>query len=99
MAIQKEIELENGMVLNYHRITSLNKITNRSIIIEVNSYINELQREKEKLWYDDERERAKPMNVIVEATYIELPYEEEFDIKDAYEYLKNTEDFKNCKNV
>lgn len=47
MALKKEIELENGVVLNYHRISSLNKITNISNIIEVNSYVSESQRDKE----------------------------------------------------
>ena len=28
MALKKEIELDNGIILNYHRITSINKITN-----------------------------------------------------------------------
>ena len=28
MALQKEVELDNGVIVNYHRITSLNKITN-----------------------------------------------------------------------
>ena len=48
MALQKEIELENGVTLNYHRITSLNKITNISNNIEISSYTNEKQRLKEK---------------------------------------------------
>ena len=48
MALKKEIELENGIILNYHRITSLNKVTNIMNRIEVNSYISESQRDKEK---------------------------------------------------
>ena len=47
MALKKEIELENGITTNYHRIVSINKITNNCNIIEVASYTSEKQREKE----------------------------------------------------
>ena len=33
MGLKKQIELDNGIVTNYHRIVSINKITNNSIII------------------------------------------------------------------
>lgn len=109
MALQKEIELENGIILNYHRITSLNKITNISNNIEVNSYISESQREKEKryqqlqkklasgeeLTQEEQEELNKGINVLVEADYINIPYNEEMTIQDAYEYLKTTEKYKN----
>ena len=108
MALQKEIELENGIILNYHRITSLNKITNISNNIEVNSYISESQREKEKryqqlqkksasgeeLTQEEQEELNKGINVLVEADYINIPYNEEMTIQDAYEYLKTTEKYK-----
>lgn len=48
MALQKQVELDNGVTLNYHRITTLNKITNMNNIIEVSSYTNEKQRDIEK---------------------------------------------------
>ena len=38
MAIIKNIELENGVVVNYHRVVSVDNITNISSIIEVASY-------------------------------------------------------------
>ena len=41
MALLKEIELENGIKVNYHRITSVNEITNNNSIIEVSSYFCE----------------------------------------------------------
>lgn len=109
MALKKEIELENGIILNYHRITSLNKITNISNIIEVNSYISESQREKEKryqqlqkkslsgeeLTQEEQEELNKGINVLVEADYLNIPYNEAMTIQDAYEYLKTTEKYKN----
>ena len=48
MALKKEIELNNGIVLNYHRIVSINKITNHSTIIEIASYTSEEKRNIEK---------------------------------------------------
>ena len=48
MALKKEMILENGIILNYHRVVSVNNITNQQSVIEVASYINEAQREKEK---------------------------------------------------
>lgn len=78
MALVKEIEKENGVVLNYHRITSLNKITNQNNIIEVNSYINEKQREKEKEYQELQKEYAK---VIEELENPDLTEEEREELE------------------
>ena len=113
MALQKEIELDNGIILNYHRITSLNKLTNISNNIEVNSYISESQREKEKVYQNAQRKNAneeeltpeeqeileKGINVLVQADFISIPYDEKMTIEDAYEYLKTTEKYKDAIDV
>lgn len=113
MALQKEIELENGVVLNYHRIVSLNKITNISNNIEVNSYTSEKQREKEKryqelqkksasgeeLTEEEQQELDRGINVLIEADFIETQYNAEMTIESAYEYLTTTEKYKNAENV
>lgn len=113
MALQKEIELENGIILNYHRITSLNKITNMSNTIEVNSYISESQRDKEKRYQElqkksasgeeltpeEQEELNKGINVLVEADYVTTDYDPNMTIETAYEYLKTTEKYKNAENV
>ena len=113
MAIQKEIELENGIILNYHRITSLNKITNISNNIEVNSYINQSQREKEKqyqqiqlkkvnkeiLTEEEEEIVEKGINVLVQAECINIPYDGDMTIEKAYSYLKNTDKFKESVDI
>jgi hypothetical protein len=110
MALQKEIEMENGVALNYHRITALNKITNQSNLIEVNSYISKAQREKEQRYQelqkksanneemtDEEREELeKGINVLVEADFINTPYDPEMTIQTAYDYLKTKEKYKNA---
>lgn len=59
MALQKEIELNNGIVLNYHRIDSINKITNWTNQIVVASYTSEKQREIEKAYQDLQKKSAE----------------------------------------
>ena len=113
MALQKEIELENGVVLNYHRITSLNKITNFSNNIEVSSYTSVNQRNKEKEYQEvqlknineeqlteEEQELLdKGINVFIETEFIQLPYDEEMTIEDAYDYLLTTDKYKNADEI
>ena len=113
MALQKEIELENGIVLKYHRIESLNKITNISNIIAVNSYISEAQRQKEKeyqrvqmknangeeLSNEEQQLLENGINVLVEADLIQVPYDEDMIIEDAYDYLKTTDKYKDAIDI
>jgi len=98
MALNKEIELDNGIKLNYHRIVSINKITNNSIIIEIGSYISEEKRQEENDYYDSIEENKK-MNVFVHTTYINKEYNEDETIKDLYDYLKTTDVFDGAKDV
>lgn len=112
MALQKEINLENGVILNYHRISSLNKITNIVNNIEVSSYTNEAQREKEREYQEaqiksnqeelTEEEQAlldRGINVYIESDYIQIPYDENMTIEDAYDYLKTLDRYKNSKKI
>lgn len=109
MALKKEIEQENGVVLQYHRIVAINTITNIKSVIEVGSYISETQREKEARYIElqlkqnrteeDEKELEKGINVLVETKYYDMPYSEENSIENAYEYLKTLDDFKNAQDV
>lgn len=98
MAIKKEIELENGIIVNYHRIVSINKITNDCNIIEVASYTSENQREKEKEYYRSIDE-DKQMNVFIETDYIQKEYLENETIEECYEYLKTLDKFKDAIDV
>ena len=113
MALQKEIELENGVVLNYHRITSLNKITNFSNNIEVSSYTSVNQRNKEKeyqqlqlksasgveLTEEEQEQLEQGINVYIEADFIQIPYDEDMTIENAYDYLKTLDKYKNATKV
>ncbi len=91
MAITKEIELSNGVILNYHRVVSVNNITNHASIIEVASYTNKLKRQEEK----NAIENNENMDVLIESEYINIPYDEDLNVISAYNYLKNTEKYKN----
>lgn len=93
MALRKKIELENGIIVNYHRIVSINKITNSTIIIEVGSYISEAKRQEEI------EKQGQEMNIFIETFYLNKDYNENETIKDLYDYLKTTEKFKDAEDV
>lgn len=86
MALYKQIEQKNGLVLAYHRVASVNIITNIHNVIEVQSYISENQREKEK-------QDPSFSNVYVEAIYLNVDYNQNMSVDNAYEYLKQLEMF------
>lgn len=98
MALKKEIELENGIVTNYHRIVSLNSIVNNQNIIEVASYINQNKRKEEKEYYDSDDEN-KSMNVFIDTRYYNTDYDENMSVKTAYNYLKSLDEFKDAEDV
>lgn len=113
MGLKKFIELENGVTLNYHRITSINKITNISNNIEISSYTSKTQREKEKAYQElqmksinneelTEEEKLQldqGINVFIFTDYINVPYNETIDIKDAYDYIKTLDKYKDATDV
>lgn len=98
MALKKEIELENGIILNYHRITSINKITNNCNIIEISSYTSEKQRAKEIEYYKSEDE-DKTMDIFIDTTYVDMEYNENITIEEIYEYLKTLDKFKDAEDI
>lgn len=113
MALSKEIILENGITLNYHRIVSLNVITNINNIIEVASYVNESQREKEQEYQELQKKSAsseeltteeqelldKGINIYIETRYENTEYDETMSVKSAYEYLKTLPEFEGAKDI
>ncbi|MGN1301205.1 MAG: hypothetical protein ACI4U9_01585 [Clostridia bacterium] len=101
MALKKQIELENGITVNYHRIVTINKVTNNTTVIEVASYINETKRQEEidALKQGQETGEAVPMNVFIDTTFLHKEYNETDTIKDLYDYLKTTEKFKDAENI
>ncbi len=98
MALKKEIILDNGIKVSYHRIVSLNKITNKANIIEIASYVSEAKREEEKAYYASQ-EPNKTMNVAINTEYINKEYNENETITEAYDYLKTLEMYNNAEDV
>ena len=92
MALIKEIELENGVKVNYHRIVSVNNITNHVSIIEVASYTSKEKREQEKEAFA----KGKFIDAFKETKFIEKEYEEDLNVVSAYEYLKTLPEFSGC---
>lgn len=94
MAIIKEIVLDNGIAVNYHRVVSVNNITNHESIIEVASYTSKEKRleEKEKLANNEE------MNVFIYTEYQSINYDPMLNVEGAYAYLKTTDKFKHATN-
>ena len=89
MALSKAITLENGITVNYHRVVSINNITNQSSIIEVASYTSEEKRleEKSKLL------NIEPMNVYIRSKYYLKSYNKNLNVDSAYEYIKTLDEF------
>ena len=97
MALKKDITLDNGIVLNYHRVVSVNNVTNQTSIIEVASYINEAQRIKEKEWY--ETNNQEDMNVFINSKCYSLDYDKNLNVDNAYEYLKTLDEYKDAEDI
>ena len=78
MALKKQIELNNGIIVNYHRIVTINKVTNNITIIEVASYTSEEKRQEEVEILKNVQENGEvtPMNVFIDTTYVSKEYSE-----------------------
>lgn len=100
MALQKEIELDNGVITKYHRIVSITKVTNQVNTIEVGSYTSEAKRQEEQHAIEEGQRtgEAVPMDVFINTIYIDKEYNEKETIEDAYKYLKTLDEFKGAKD-
>ena len=100
MALNKKIELENGVTTNYHRIVSINQFINGQTVIELASYTDKDKREEEKNAYKTAQETGQfpEMNVFIDTKFINKDYEEEESIEGAYDYIKGLEEFKGAKD-
>lgn len=95
MALKKRVELSSGVIVNYHRIVSINKITNNSNIIEVASYTSEEKRQEEV----EAIKNKTSMNVFIDTNYFSKGYNENETIQECYDYLKTTDKFKDAEDV
>ena len=98
MALRKKIKNKNDIELSYHRIVSLNKITNQTNILEVASYVDREQRQRELDYYNS-TDPNKYMNVFIDTSFLNCPYDETKTIEEYYNYLKTTDKFKDAEDV
>lgn len=97
MALKKDKVLENGITLTYHRVVSVNNITNMNSTIEVGSYLNKEEREKEREWYASSPKNR--LNVYIATKYYPINYDKDLNVDSAYEYLKTLEDFADAEDI
>ena len=89
MALKKEIVLKNGIPLNYHRVVSVNNITNHASIIEIASYTTEENRKEEQ----NALANNASMDVFISTEYMDVDYTKTLNVDTAYEYLKTLDKF------
>ena len=94
MALLKTIELGSGIVVNYHRIVAITKITNHATILELASYTSKQKREQEMQQFANGEE----ITVYIDTTFMSVPYDEKTTIKDWYAYLKTTDKYSGAKD-
>lgn len=82
----------------YHRIKSLNIITNKKIIIIVSSYTSKEKRLEEIEYNNSDNKDINGIAVYIEYNNYEIPYDENITIKKAYKYLKTLDEFKDAED-
>ena len=94
MALIKSITLDNGITVNYHRVVSVNNITNQASIIEIGSYTSSEKRQEEK----SALENNQPINIFIHSEYLNVPYNSNLNVNSAYAYLKGHKKFENSED-
>lgn len=96
MALSKAIELQNGVTVCYHRIVTLNIVTNVANLIEVCGYTSQAKREEERTAI----EGAERANVYTHTVVFTAPYDQGMTVATAYDWLKaNVPDFADAEDV
>ena len=91
MALLKKIKQRDGVETAYHRILFMQITTNRQISIAVESYVDESARNAAETG-----EISHPYSKI---TTYETDYDENMNIKKAYQFLKKTDVFANSSDI
>lgn len=94
MALLKEIELENGIILNYHRIVTITKVTNHSTILEIAGYTSKEKRNQEI----QQLVSGEDVTPYIDTTFMSVPYDEKSTIKDWYTYLKTIDKYSGAED-
>lgn len=96
MALSKRIGLGNGVAVNYHRVVSVNCITNVQNVVEVASYTSRAKREEERAAIA----AGEEMNVYVDTRFLATPYDQGMTVDSAYEWIKaNRSEFDGAGDV
>ena len=95
MALLKTIELDSGIVLNYHRIVTITKITNHSTVIEIASYTSEDKRNQEV----QQIENGQEITTYIDTSFMSVDYDENATIKNWYDYLKTTDKYLDAEDI
>lgn len=94
MALLKKIELDSGIILNYHRIVTITKVTNHATIIEVAGYTSKEKRELEV----QQLACGDAITAYIDTSFMSVDYDENTTIKDWYAYLKTTEKYSGAED-
>lgn len=95
MALEKQITLPNGVPVSYHRVVSVNIITNLVNLIEVASYTSQAKRDEEKAALA----AGAPMDVFIHTEIHEAAYDQAMTVEAAYGYLKALEAYEGAADV
>lgn len=92
MALKKKIRKPNGLELEYHRIAMVKIDTNQQTTILLHSYLNEEARNHEKA-FDAGEVKDETTLPYIDWQYIPFEYDENMNITNAYEWLKQQPEF------
>lgn len=85
MALSKKINLGNGVITNYHRVVSVNTITNVANIIEIASYTSQVKREEEA----EATANGTDMDVFIHTSFVNAPYDQTMTVEGAYGWVRD----------
>lgn len=95
MGLYKEIQEQNGVITNYHRIVSINIVTNINNLIEIASYTSRAKREEEI----NALQNKTGCDVFINTTLISTVYDQDMTIDTAYEWLKTQPMFEYAEDM
>lgn len=96
MALKKDIKLENDIVLSYHRIANIDNKINEKTTIIIYSYINQFQRDRQK---EGVQISNGISDIYMVPSNVSIEYNQKLTVKEAYDYLKTLDMFKDAEDV
>lgn len=95
MALNKKIGLGNGVVINYHRVVSVNIITNVQNVVEVSGYTSRTKRSEERAAI----EACALMDIYIDTRILSAPYDPAMTVDTAYAWLKMLPEYEGATDV